>query len=90
MVSAIKKIIRVRKEDSAFVYFILESYEGITSYSTLDSRPGELHRDIELSIPPDFLGETQRLLERLGELIHELPGEADAEGDGAGKAPGLR
>lgn len=66
---SIKKIIRVRKEDSAFVYFILESYEGITSYSTLDFKQGEAFRDLELRIPADFLEETNYLIELLGELV---------------------
>jgi len=70
---SIFKIIRVRKEDSAFVYFILESHEGITSYSTLDHKPGDAHRDLELRIPPDFVSEVEELLKSLGEMIYELP-----------------
>ncbi|HLD98700.1 MAG TPA: DUF4911 domain-containing protein [Bdellovibrionota bacterium] len=70
---SIRKVIRVRTEDSAFVYFILESYEGITSYSTLDFKPGDAYRDLELRIPPDFLSETEDLLRRLGEMVYELP-----------------
>jgi hypothetical protein len=65
-------VIRVRKEDSAFVYFILESYEGITGYSTLPSRAGDAHRDLELMIPPDFEGDVQDVLNRLGDLAHEI------------------
>jgi hypothetical protein len=64
--------IRVRKEDSAFVYFILESYEGITSYSTLDFQVGDAHRDLELRIAPDFLEEVDRLMLSLGDMIYEL------------------
>ncbi|MDR3606733.1 MAG: DUF4911 domain-containing protein [Oligoflexia bacterium] len=70
--ASVFKKIRVRKEDSAFVYFILESYEGIASYSTLPHQPGDLHRDLELRIPPDFLEETQALLRRLGDMVYEL------------------
>lgn len=74
------KTIRVRKEESAFVYFILESHEGIVSYSTLDFARGDLHRDLELRIPPDFVEEVEGLLGRLkdpledraGVMIHEL------------------
>ena len=66
---SIRRQIRVKKEDSAFVYFILESYEGIASYSTLDFQPGDLHRDLELRIPADFLVEVEELLDRLGNLI---------------------
>lgn len=68
---AIRRRIRVRKEDSAYVYFILESYEGVTAYSTLDFKVGDPFRDLELLIPPDFLTETEGLIERLGDLIHD-------------------
>lgn len=64
--------IRVRKEDSAFVYFILEAHEGIVSYSTLDFRKGDPHRDLELRVPPDFAAEVNRVLERLGGMVYEL------------------
>ncbi len=73
---SIRKKIRVRKEDSAFVYFILESHEGITSYSTLDFKPGDLYRDLELRIPPDFVDETEELLKQLGDLVYELDDES--------------
>ena len=69
---SIKRVFRVRKEDSAYVYFILESYEGITSYSTLPFEKGDIHRDLELRIPPDFLNEVEDLLKRLGDLVYEI------------------
>jgi hypothetical protein len=69
---SIFKKIRVRKEDSAFVYFILESYEGIASYSTLDHTQGDAYRDLELRIPPDFVEEVEGLLKDLGEMVYEL------------------
>jgi hypothetical protein len=69
---SIFKTIRVRKEDSAHVYFILESYEGIVSYSTLDHRVGDAYRDLELRIPPDFVDEVDRLLKRWGDFVYEL------------------
>jgi hypothetical protein len=69
---SIRKVIRVRKEDSAFVYNLLESYEGITSYSTLDHKVGDSFRDLELRIPPDFVNEVEELLKSLGEMVYEL------------------
>ncbi len=66
------KIVRVRKEDSAFVYCILESHEGITSYSTLDGQPGDAFRDLELRIPPDMLSEVLEVLKSLGDLVYEI------------------
>lgn len=71
MRSVFRKI-RVRKEDSAFVYFILESHEGIVSYSTLDFRKGDPHRDLELRIPPDFVQEVEGVLKRLEGWVYEL------------------
>jgi hypothetical protein len=71
-VKSVFKIIRVRKEDSAFVYFILESYEGIASYSTLEFKQGDAYRDLELRIPPDFVAEVDDLLQRLGDLVYEI------------------
>jgi hypothetical protein len=72
ILNSLKKVIRVKKEDSAYVYFILESYEGITSYSTLDFKTGDLYRDLELRIPPDFEEEVEILLKSLGDLIYSV------------------
>ena len=75
MHSVFKKI-RVKKEDSAFVYFTLEAHEGIASYSTLPFLPGDPHRDLELRIPPDFVEEVARVLAALNAsqegMIYEL------------------
>lgn len=73
------RIVRVKKSESAFVYAIFESYEGVLSYSTLD---GDVHagfRDLELSIPQSRAEEAQRLLDGLGELLMPIPtgGEND-------------
>ena len=64
--------IRVRKEDSAYIYALLESYEGISSYSTLAHPPGAPYRDLELQIPESFVQEVDDLLKRLGELVYDL------------------
>jgi hypothetical protein len=48
----IHKTIRVHRRDSAFIYAILESLEGMASFSTLPDEPGQTHRDIALFIPP--------------------------------------
>lgn len=62
-------VIRVRKEDSAYLYQILESYEGLVSYSTLTSAPGHPYRDIVLHPASGPIAGLQRLLERLREEI---------------------
>jgi hypothetical protein len=71
-----KKVIRVRKQDSAYVYFILESYEGIVSYSTLAHQTGDPHRDLELRYSVSFQSEVEELLRtlsnELGDSLHEL------------------
>ena len=66
------KLIRLRKEDTAFLYFLLESHEGICSYSTLDFETGDPYRVMELRIPPDFVAEVEDLLASLGDMVHEL------------------
>jgi hypothetical protein len=44
----IHKIIRLPKDESAFLYFQLESNEGLCFYSTLDQSLKEPYRDIEI------------------------------------------
>lgn len=69
---AIQKRIRTLKKDSAFVYAVLEAHEGITQYSTLDFVRGSDHRDLELLVSPDFLGDLNAMLEDLKGVAHEL------------------
>ena len=66
------KRIRVRKEDSAYVYFLLEAYEGAAAYSTLPFEVGDAWRDLELIVPVAFLSEINDLLNQLGDMIYEL------------------
>jgi hypothetical protein len=54
--------IHVRKQDSAYVYFIFESYEGWLAYSTLKFQSGDPFRVLELRVTPDFLKEVRWLL----------------------------
>lgn len=69
---SLRKTIRVKKEDSAFVYSILESYEGIASYSTLNYQLGDAHRDLELRIPRDFVSQVNAVIEQLGDIVYEI------------------
>lgn len=55
----------MKTEDSAFVYAVLEAAEGICAYSTLDYRPGEAFRDLELVIPEGQKVEVDQVLDRL-------------------------
>jgi hypothetical protein len=71
MTAQFKKI-RVQKSDSAFVHYILESYEGVTGCTTLDFSPVDAHRDLLLHYSPDFAAEVDELLATLGDKIYEL------------------
>ncbi len=64
--------IRVRSEDSAFVYAVFEASEGVCAYSTLPHRPGDHHRDLELIIPMGQIEEVDRIL---ADLETQLAGE---------------
>jgi len=59
-------VIRVSKAQSSFVYFTLESNDGLGFYSTLDCPDGHPWRDIDIKGSADFLPELERLLEFLG------------------------
>lgn len=76
LIMMIKKIIRVNRADSAFVYAILESLEGFSSYSTLDPPADETfasnYRDLELHIPTTFEAEMNEILEGLQRKITVL------------------
>ena len=63
-------VIRVRKQDSAYLYQVLESYEGLANYSTVPAPKEQLYRDILLHVAPDLKTEVDRLLTR---LAHEIP-----------------
>jgi hypothetical protein len=62
-------LIRVRKQDSAYLYQVLESYEGLTNYSTLPAPKEQAYRDIYLHLAPDLKQEVDLLLTRLAEEI---------------------
>jgi hypothetical protein len=62
-------ILRVRKEDSAYLYQILEASEGLTNYSTLAADKHSSHREILLHLAPDLVHEVRELIERLAREI---------------------
>lgn len=57
-------VIRVPKEESAFIYFQLEANEGLCFYSTLESSLGRPYRDIELTGAKEFEQEVRRIISR--------------------------
>ena len=66
----IHTIIRVPKEESAFVYFTLEANEGLSFYSTLEESLGEGYRDIVIKTHDSLETEFDHLME---ELKKEVP-----------------
>ena len=62
-------IIRVSKEDSAFVYFQLESNEGLAFYSTLKSSLKEPFRDIEIFSPLSLNQEITHFIDYIGQAL---------------------
>ena len=54
--------IRVRREDSAYAYTLLEAHEGIASYSTLQHSPGASDRWLELLVPISFIKEVEEIV----------------------------
>lgn len=70
-----KRLIRVEKKNSAFVYAILESLEGMASFSTVDLegdpvRVGKNFRDIELCIPDPFVADVEQII---SDMAREFP-----------------
>ena len=46
-------VLRMKKEVAAYFYQLMESYEGLCNYSTLDTHKGAETREILLHIAPD-------------------------------------
>jgi hypothetical protein len=76
-----KRTIRVKKEESAFVYAWFESHDGVMSYSTLDGSPGSTYRDLELTIPDGMREEAENLLKQLGDLVYEIKPSGTLHGE---------
>jgi len=67
--NSLRATIRVSKQDSAYVYFILESYEGICAYSTLNHENGDQTRDLELRYTSGFKNNVAEVLEALQDEV---------------------
>lgn len=62
--------IRVSRGDAAYLYQLLESYEGLTAYSTLEGDKSASFRDIELAFPAK---QSSDLKSVLGKIAEEIP-----------------
>ena len=73
MTHAHKIFIRTKKEDSAFVYNVLEAHEGIAAYTTLPFRAQDPFRDLELLVTEELKEDLKALLLDLKEMVEILP-----------------
>jgi len=64
--------IRVKTEESAFVYAVFEAQEGWLAYSTPAFSDSAAYRDLELQVPVGYREDVRELLRRLGDLIYVL------------------
>ncbi len=65
-------ILRVAKDQAAFLYFQLEANEGLAFYSTLDQSLKESFRDIELFSPMSLEPELNHFLEAIHPQVNPL------------------
>ena len=73
MTHAHKMFIRSKKEDSAFLYSILEAHEGLAAYTTLKFDSHDPYRDLELLVPAELVSSVKELLDDLKEIVTILP-----------------
>jgi hypothetical protein len=58
-------VLRMPKDDAYFVYFTLESNEGLCFYSTLDESLKGQYRDMVVQCPVELSGHLKDLIRRL-------------------------
>lgn len=66
----IHKIIRLPKDEAAFMYFQLESNEGLCFYSTLDQSLKEPYRDVEVFGHVALKAEIDHFFDYLGQRLN--------------------
>jgi len=54
-------ILKMPKNQSSFLYFILEGHDNLCFYSTLPHKEGDTHRIMELFSTIEFLDDLKRL-----------------------------
>jgi hypothetical protein len=68
---SIVKVIRIRSEDSAYLYALLEGYEGLANCSTRPHQVGDRHRDIELRASPSRVAELEEVLSEIRKELED-------------------
>jgi hypothetical protein len=61
--------LEVKKSDAAYVYQVLESYDGLVSHSTLAHQIGDEFRRIKLHIPIGQESDVEWLVQHLSKEI---------------------
>lgn len=62
-------ILRVPKDESAHLYRLLESYEGVAGFSTLPTEKNFPWRDIQIHWAPDLLTELRQAVKNIRQDI---------------------
>jgi hypothetical protein len=62
-------VLRVPKDEAYFVYFTLESNEGLCYFSTMDESLKGQYRDIEVRTAIELKEDVQKLISRLQQEI---------------------
>lgn len=69
MTKTLSKTLKTSKADSAFLYFVLESNEGLCFYSTLDESLGHQYRLIKINYTPEFETQVTNLIDHCNKSI---------------------
>lgn len=64
--------VKVKRQDSAYFYALVESYEDLATRTTLDHTPGASTCIIDLITTPDQRGELESLLDRLASWVERV------------------
>lgn len=59
-------VIRLAREHSSMLYFVLESNDNVAFYSTLPFKKNALHREITLHCTPELSGQLDNILDHFG------------------------
>ncbi len=62
-------ILRMDKNATSFLYFILESNEGISFYSTMPFEKGQKYRDVVIYNTPELSQDLKNILDHLSKKI---------------------